>query len=196
MKRDVKKHQRANGAIRIISGRWRGRKLPVLDVSGLRPTTDKNKETLFNWLMPYTQGSRCLDAFAGSGSLGFEALSRDARYATFIELDKKVAANLQQNLALLKVETAQARVISGDTLAVLGQLAESYDLIFLDPPFNHDLLPQCIELIAEYGLLQRDGIIYIECETQNAHYPVPANWQLLKQQQGKQVVARLYQNIG
>lgn len=192
MKREQKKQLVANGSIRIISGRWRGRKLPVLDVQGLRPTTDKNKETLFNWLMPYTQGARCLDAFAGSGALGFEALSRYALRSTFIELDKKAAKVLQQNLALLKVESAQARIINGDTLAMLGQLQENYDLIFLDPPFNQNLLPRCIEQIELHGLLQPKGIIYIECETSNANYSVPSSWQLLKQTASKQVVARLY----
>lgn len=195
MKRDQKKQHVASGSIRIISGRWRGRKLPVLDVHGLRPTTDRNKETLFNWLIPYTRGARCLDAFAGSGGLGFEALSRYAQHSTFIELDKKAAKALQQNLALLEVESAQARVINADTLAMLGVLDEQFDLIFLDPPFNHNLLPGCIAQIEQHELLQREGIIYIECEAQNANYPVPANWQILKQTAGKQVVSRLYQHV-
>ncbi|WP_158771672.1 16S rRNA (guanine(966)-N(2))-methyltransferase RsmD [Paraglaciecola sp. L1A13] len=193
MKRDVKKTQAANGAIRIISGQWRGRKLPVMDVQGLRPTTDRNKETLFNWLMAHTQNSRCLDAFAGSGGLGFEALSRYAKHVTFIELDKKVAANLRNNLAHLKVSTLSAEVICADSLRYLAKLEDSFDLIFLDPPFNKNLLPGAIEKIQQQGLLNENGLIYIECETQNAQYMVPSTWRLLKQNQSSQVTASLYQ---
>ena len=193
MKRDVKKTQAANGAIRIISGQWRGRKLPVMDVQGLRPTTDRNKETLFNWLMAHTQNSRCLDAFAGSGGLGFEALSRYAKHVTFIELDKKVAANLRNNLAHLKVSTLSAEVICADSLRYLAKLEDSFDLIFLDPPFHKNLLPGAIEKIQQQGLLNENGLIYIECETQNAQYMVPSTWRLLKQNQSSQVTASLYQ---
>ena len=193
MKRDVKKTQAANGAIRIISGQWRGRKLPVMDVQGLRPTTDRNKETLFNWLMAHTQNSRCLDAFAGSGGLGFEALSRYAKHVTFIELDKKVAANLRNNLAHLKVSTLSAEVICADSLRYLAKLEDSFDLIFLDPPFHKNLLPGAIEKIQHQGLLNENGLIYIECETQNAQYMVPSTWRLLKQNQSSQVTASLYQ---
>ncbi|MEH6710491.1 MAG: 16S rRNA (guanine(966)-N(2))-methyltransferase RsmD [Paraglaciecola polaris] len=193
MKRDVKKTQAANGAIRIISGQWRGRKLPVMDVQGLRPTTDRNKETLFNWLMPYTQNSRCLDAFAGSGGLGFEALSRYAKHVTFIELDKKVAANLRQNLANLKAPQESAEVICADTLGYLMQLQHSFELIFLDPPFHKNLLPGAIDKIQQQGLLAENGLVYIECETANAQYAVPLHWRLLKENQSSQVTARLYQ---
>lgn len=193
MKRDVKKRQAANGAIRIISGQWRGRKLPVMNVQGLRPTTDRNKETLFNWLMAHTQDSRCLDAFAGSGGLGIEALSRYAKHVTFIELDKNVARNLQQNLISLKAAEDSAKVLCGDALGYLNQLNEEFELIFLDPPFNQNLVPKAIEGIEQGGLLAQDGLIYIECETQNAQYNVPPQWRLLKESQTSQVTARLYQ---
>lgn len=193
MKRDVKKTQAANGAIRIISGQWRGRKLPVMNVQGLRPTTDRNKETLFNWLMAHTQDSRCLDVFAGSGGLGFEALSRYAKHVTFIELDKNVARNLQQNLITLKATEDSAKVLLGDALSYLKHLNDEFDLIFLDPPFNQSLVPKAIEGIEQGGLLAKDGLIYIECETQNAQYNVPPQWRLLKESQTSQVTARLYQ---
>ena len=127
MKRDVKKHRTVIGSIRIISGQWRGRKLPVLDAQGLRPTTDRNKETLFNWLMPFIHNSKCLDAFAGSGGLGFEALSRYAAAVTFIELDKKTANALQQNLHMLQVPKTHANLIVGDTNLALEKLVEPFD---------------------------------------------------------------------
>jgi len=195
MKRDVKKQAVAKGAIRIISGQWRGRKLPVLDAQGLRPTTDRNKETLFNWLMPVIANSHCLDAFAGSGGLGFEALSRYAAAVTFIELDKKVANNLQNNLFMLQVPVQKAQLIRGDSIKVLQQLTEPYDVIFLDPPFQQNLLEPSIEKIVAASLLRPKGLIYIECEGQGADYAVPDNWSCIKDKKSSQIISRLYQRL-
>jgi 16S rRNA (guanine966-N2)-methyltransferase len=182
-----------NGTVRIISGRFRGRKLPVLDVHGLRPTTDKNKEMLFSWLMPYTTDARCLDAFAGSGGLGFEALSRYARSCTFIELDKNVAKNVADNIQLLGLSEQQAKIIQGNTLDSVNKLSQPYELIFLDPPFHQNILPQMIERIVEKALLAIDGVIYIECEGQGINYSVPQQWQMLKEKRSAQILARVYQ---
>ena len=193
MKRGVKKQKAATGTIRIISGQWRGRKLPVLDAQGLRPTTDRNKETLFNWLMPYTQKSNCLDVFAGSGGLGFEALSRYASAVTFIELDKNTAKNLQQNANMLNIPAQQIKIITSDAARALVQLNEPFDVIFLDPPFHQNLLGSTIAQIEQAQLLRKGGVIYIECEGQGENYAVPDSWQLIKQNQSKQVIARLYQ---
>ena len=110
--------QNAKGEVRIIAGLWRGRKLPVLNAEGLRPTGDRVKETLFNWLMPYIVDSHCLDCFAGSGSLGFEALSRQAKQVTFLELDKTVANQLKKNLQTLKTTTEQAQVINQNSFSL------------------------------------------------------------------------------
>jgi 16S rRNA (guanine966-N2)-methyltransferase len=167
--------------------------LSVLDVQGLRPTTDKNKEMLFSWLMAYTSDARCLDAFAGSGGLGFEALSRYAKSCTFIELDKNAAKKLADNIQLLGLSAQQAKIIQGNTLDTVNNLNHSYDLIFLDPPFNQNLLPQTIERIVEKSLLAIDGIIYIECEGLGAGYSVPENWQLIKEKRSAQILARVYQ---
>jgi 16S rRNA (guanine966-N2)-methyltransferase len=193
MRRDVKKITKAIGAIRIISGRWRGRKLPVLDVSGLRPTTDKNKEMLFNWLMPYIVDANCLDAFAGSGSLGFEALSRDAKSVTFIELDKQAARNLSDNIHLLEIPAQQVKVKQGNAKQHLAQSHGPFDVIFLDPPFNQDLLAAVIDIICQYQLLAEGAVIYIECEGQGSVYSAPVNWYLLKQKQTPQILSCLYQ---
>ncbi|MFT4994775.1 MAG: 16S rRNA (guanine966-N2)-methyltransferase [Paraglaciecola sp.] len=195
MKRDVKKQAVAKGAIRIISGQWRGRKLPVLDAQGLRPTTDRNKETLFNWLMPTIANSRCLDAFAGSGGLGFEALSRYAAKVTFIELDKKVAHNLQSNLQMLQVPAEKAQLLIGDSIKVLQQLVEPFDVIFLDPPFGRNLLNHTIGQIVTGSLLKPNGLIYIECEGQGGNYIVPENWSCIKEQKSSQIISRLYQRL-
>ena len=201
MKRGEKRSSKSNltggskpsGSVRIISGRFRGRKLPVLDIQGLRPTTDKNKEMLFSWLMPYTTDARCLDVFAGSGGLGFEALSRYAKNCTFIELDKHAARKLADNIQLLGLSADQAKIIQGNSLDKLNNLEQPYELIFLDPPFNQNLLPQIIERIVEQSLLAIDGVIYIECEGQGLVYPVPENWQLIKEKHSAQILARVYQ---
>ena len=209
MKRDEKRSSKSSaragskpsGVVRIISGRFRGRKLPVLNVQGLRPTTDKNKEMLFSWLMAYTHDARCLDAFAGSGSLGFEALSRYAKSCTFIELDKNVAKNLAANIQLLGLSAQQAKIIQGNTLDTLNKLnkldneEQPYELIFLDPPFNQNLLPQTLDIIIEKKLLAINAIIYIECEGQNTIYSVPENWKILKEKRSAQILARVYQRI-
>jgi 16S rRNA (guanine966-N2)-methyltransferase len=182
-----------SGTVRIISGRFRGRKLPVLDVQGLRPTTDKNKEMLFSWLMSFITDSNCLDAYAGSGGLGFEALSRYAKSCTFIELDKNVAKNVRNNIQLLDLSEQQAKIIQGNTLDMLNNLHQTYDLIFLDPPFNQNLIPLTIERIVEKSLLAINGVIYIECEGQGINYSIPENWQLIKEKRSAQILARVYQ---
>ncbi|WP_339719266.1 16S rRNA (guanine(966)-N(2))-methyltransferase RsmD [uncultured Paraglaciecola sp.] len=184
-----------SGMVRIISGRFRGRKLPVLDVQGLRPTTDKNREMLFSWLMAYTSGASCLDAFAGSGGLGFEALSRYGDNCTFIELDKMVAKKVADNIQLLGLSSQQAKIIQGNTLDVLNSLNQTYELIFLDPPFNQNLLPATIERIVDKSLLAIDGVIYIECEASGKGYSVPENWQMIKEKRSAQILARVYQRI-
>ncbi|MDO6692372.1 16S rRNA (guanine(966)-N(2))-methyltransferase RsmD [Aliiglaciecola sp. 3_MG-2023] len=192
MKRGVKKQNAITGSIRVISGKWRGRKLAVLEAQGLRPTTDRMKETLFNWLMPYVHESRCLDMFAGSGSLGFEALSRHATSATFIELDKMAAKVISSNLERLQVSEQQTQVIQGNSLEVCNRLSDNFDLIFIDPPFNAGLVPKAIDAISINNLATTDSIIYIECETQNQGYSVPENWQCIKEKSTQSVSSKLF----
>lgn len=193
MKRGVKPTKQSTGSIRIISGRWRGTRLPVANVTGLRPTTDRNKETLFNWLMPYVQNARCLDVFAGSGGLGFEALSRYADTLTFIELDKSAIGNLRANIQKLKIDEGLVTLLQGNALQILPKINQQFDLIFLDPPFHQGLLPPVLQLIITFNLLAPAGIIYIESETAATNYAIPEAWQLLKERQNSQVCSRLYQ---
>ena len=179
------------GMIRLISGQWRGRKLPVHDVDGLRPTTDRVKETLFNWLAAEVRASRCLDVFAGSGSLGFEALSRYASYVMMIEQEPKAARQLQQNLQTL--QCTQAQVVCRDALQVLQQpCTEPFELVFLDPPFRKELLSQVIPLLEQQGWLADSALIYLERENEGTPPVIPANWQLLKDKQAGQVCYQLY----
>ncbi|QUM83288.1 MULTISPECIES: 16S rRNA (guanine(966)-N(2))-methyltransferase RsmD [unclassified Moritella] len=185
-------NQRPSGQIRIISGQWRGRKLPVKDVIGLRPTTDRVKETVFNWLSPYVRDSHCLDLFAGSGGLIFEALSRYAETGLLFEKDADAAAQLQQNINLLKAENAQ--LVRGDTLQLLTKVpVQRYDLVFIDPPFRQALLEECCAKLEENNWLSADAVIYIEREKELNQVKLPANWTILKEKQAGQVCFELYQ---
>jgi len=178
------------GNIRIISGKYRGRKLPVLMADGLRPTTDRVKETVFNWLMPYMHGALCLDCFAGAGSLGFEALSRGAKQVTLIELNKSAAKQLQKNKALLKADHAQ--IISGDVLKHLQNKPEQpFDIIFIDPPFRKNLVTDTAQLLSQ-GWLHQQTLIYLEMELETQQQ-LPSEWRLLKEKVAGQVAYRLYQ---
>lgn len=179
------------GNIRIIAGQHRGRKLPVLMADGLRPTTDRVKETVFNWLMPYIQDTTCLDCFAGSGGLGFEALSRGAKSVTFIELNKAAAQQLKENKALLKASNVD--VVSTNAINFLQQNQQTYSLIFIDPPFRKGLAQQAAQALAQQGLSE-NALIYVEMETDNNNQVMPSHWQLLKEKVAGQVVYRLYQN--
>ncbi|WP_375056726.1 16S rRNA (guanine(966)-N(2))-methyltransferase RsmD [Zobellella sp. DQSA1] len=179
------------GQIRLIGGQWRGRKLPVLDSEGLRPTSDRVKETLFNWLMFDIRGCRCLDLFAGSGSLGFEALSRGAAEVVLVEQDAKVAQQLRRNLASLP--GARGEVVNADALDYLQTPATPFDLVFLDPPFHRELLPAACRWLEQAGWLNDEAKIYIEREQGLAPLPLPANWRLLKDKKAGQVCYQLYQ---
>ncbi|AWL10858.1 16S rRNA (guanine(966)-N(2))-methyltransferase [Saliniradius amylolyticus] len=192
MKFGNKNRRKAGGQIRIISGQWRGRKLPVLDHEGLRPTTDRNKETLFNWLAPYLADSRCLDGFAGSGSLGLEALSRHAAQVVFVEKHKAAAMQIQKNCQTLKLSPEQAQVRQTDLLSYLQGKEQPFDLVFLDPPFERNLLPTAIEALDQHQWLSPEALIYVESE-QDLNLDWPEHWQLLKQKQAGQVVYRLFQ---
>lgn len=173
----MKKPNRAPaGQIRIIGGQWRGRKLPVPDSPGLRPTTDRVRETLFNWLAPSMVDARCTDCFAGSGALGLEALSRYAASATLLEMERGVAQTLQQNLATLKA--SNAKVVNTNTLSFLAQKGTPHTVVFVDPPFRKGLLEETLSLLEQNGWLADDALIYVESEVENGLPPVPAHWDL------------------
>jgi 16S rRNA (guanine966-N2)-methyltransferase len=182
----------AGGFIRVISGKFRGRKLPVKDVKGLRPTTDRIKETVFNWLMQDTRDARVLDCFAGSGGLGFEALSRFAEHTDFIELDKFAASQLQENITMLKLNNAC--VINDNALTLLqkGNLAAPYNLVFVDPPFRQGLAQPCCEALEAQNWLTNDALIYVEVE-KGLSFLAPNSWQIIKEKQAGQVLCQLYQ---
>ena len=185
-----KPNRAAAGQIRIIGGQWRGRKLPVPDSPGLRPTTDRVRETLFNWLAPSIVDARCLDCFAGSGVLGLEALSRYATSATLLEMDRNVAQQLQQNLVTLKA--THARVVNTNSLTFLAQAGTPHDVVFVDPPFRKGLLEETLTLLENNGWLADDALIYVESEVENGLPSVPTHWDLHREKVAGQVAYRLY----
>ncbi len=153
----------AKNTLRIIGGYWRSRKLTFINAPNLRPTPDRVRETLFNWLQRSISDARCLDLFAGSGALGLEALSRGAMEVVFIEKHRAAAQQLEQNLRLL---AADSGVLQCDAKNYLQQATKAFDIIFLDPPFRQNWLPQILDIIFQRKLLQPNGLIYLEHEAE------------------------------
>ena len=150
----------APGSVRIIGGRWRGTRLPVAELAGLRPSSDRVRETLFNWLAPMLPGARALDLFAGSGALGLEALSRGAREAMLVERDARLAESLRQAVARLRAE-GEARVVAADALAFLrAPVHGRFDIVFVDPPFAANLWPEAFSSLAPW--LADEAWLYVE----------------------------------
>ncbi|MAD45411.1 MAG: 16S rRNA (guanine(966)-N(2))-methyltransferase RsmD [Oceanospirillaceae bacterium] len=172
--------------LRIIGGEWRSRRLkfPLLD--GLRPTMDRVRETLFNWVQFDVEGARVLDAFAGSGALGFEALSRGAKEVIFLEKHPNAALQLKDNLQLLQADNAQ--VWAGDALVWMEENPEPFDLVFLDPPFNKNLLNPAIENLR----LLPGALVYIEHETRLTPV-IPPDWRQVKSKKTKEFTFSLFE---
>ena len=175
--------------LRIIGGQWRSRRLPIADVPGLRPTPDRVRETLFNWLQWQVPGARCLDLFAGSGALGLEALSREAAEVVFVEKNSLAYRQLQANITTLAC--SKAKLHAADALVWLKQQREPFDLVFLDPPFRLGLPDQALALLLERQLLKPGGMIYLEHE--NGYSPDLERWGLVihRQTTAGQVVSSL-----
>ena len=184
------------GRIRIIAGSLRGSKIDVPRSEGLRPTPDRVRETLFNWLQPVVDGARCLDLFAGSGANGIEAMSRGAASLLAIERERRLAELLRANIARLKVDNAE--VVCADALAWLGQARQpdspTFDLVFMDPPFAHDLAPQAARDLESGGWLAPAAMIHVELPTGRAAQ-VPANWSVHRQGRAGALGYTLYQRL-
>lgn len=148
--------------MRIIGGHWRGRKIAVADKPELRPTPDRVRETLFNWLQPYICDAVCLDMFAGSGALGIEAMSRGSGHLTFLERDRKKVRALRRLLRQLGAE--QVAVYEADALHWVKDSEQVFDIVFLDPPFHRDMIERSLSLLLQSGCVNTDSLIYIESE--------------------------------
>jgi 16S rRNA (guanine966-N2)-methyltransferase len=160
--------------LRIIGGEWRGRRIRFPAEGGIRPTPDRVRETLFNWLMAKVAGSRCLDLFAGSGALGLEALSRGAAHATFVERDRGNVAGLRTITS--RLAPGRSRVIEADALAWLMGPAQPFDIVFLDPPFADGLHEDAMRLLEARGWLAPDAFIYLEMPAKAGAPALPAGW--------------------
>lgn len=186
------KNKPGSGQVRIIAGQWRSRRLPIQDLEGLRPTTDRVRETLFNWLANDLVNARVLDCFGGSGALALEALSRYASFAQIIELQRGAALQLKENLQTLKCDKAE--VLNADTLVVLQRGCEQgFDVVFIDPPFRKGLAEKTIQLLDTQGWLNDGALIYVEIESELPQLAIPSRWHALKEKNAGQVSYRLYQ---
>ena len=161
-------------SLRIIGGEWRGRRIRFPGEGGIRPTPDRVRETLFNWLMGRVEGSRCLDLFAGSGALGLEALSRGAAHATFVERARKNVAALREVTS--KLAPGRSKVIEAEALAWLAGPAQPFDIVFLDPPFADGLLTDAMRLLEARGWLAAGAFIYLEAPARAGEPALPAGW--------------------
>ena len=162
--------------LRIIGGDHRGRRLQFIPSEGLRPTADRVRETVYNWLQGQISGRRVLDLFAGSGAMGLEALSRGAAEVIFIEQDRKTTQQLRQNLQKLPDASAHSQVYAMPAHTWLKRPAVPFDLVFLDPPFRSDLLAKTCQQLEQTGQLAATAWIYLEQASQQAWPVVPDHW--------------------
>ena len=177
------------GEVRISGGEWRGRKLKVLKSSEIRPTPDRVRETLFNWLAPVIRGAYCLDAFAGSGVLGFEALSRGASHVVLMDQDFSVVTLLQEEAMMLRA--ADADIYQGVFPKELKYPKKPFDIVFLDPPYQSDSLLFCCHYLEKEELLAEDAFIYLEAKQPIEEKELPASWKLIKSKKAGQVAYHL-----
>jgi 16S rRNA (guanine966-N2)-methyltransferase len=183
------------GELRIVGGEWRGRKIRFPPVAAIRPTPDRVRETLFNWLQPVIAGSRCLDLFAGSGALGLEALSRGAAEVVFVDSDPAVVRHLAATLAQLG-GSARGRVVHADARAFLDGPAQRFDLVFLDPPFAAPVLPATCQRLEQGGWLAAQALVYLEAPAAAAAPELPTGWTLHRSKRAGEVGYHLARRAG
>lgn len=181
-----------NNQLRIIAGKWKRRQLDFANVDGLRPTPDRVRETLFNWLMWDIQNADVLDVCAGSGALSFEALSRGANAVVMIEPNREQTAFLQKNLKLLQVENATLMVTTAQkALNQLAQSAQRFDVVFLDPPYSLNLWQELAMFIQP--VLKPNAFIYVEADRALHLLGLPPEWKMIKESKAGKVYAGLFQ---
>jgi len=173
-------------SVRIIGGAWRGRRVHFPDMPALRPTPDRVRETLFNWLQHSLAGTRCLDLFAGSGALGLEALSRGAAEVVFVEQFPAAARTLQEQLVRLGGE-GKGRVMEMGAARFLRTPAKPFDIVFLDPPFGKNALAEYVPMLDSGNWLTPSSLVYLENERNAGLPPLPAHWELLKSKSAGEV---------
>jgi 16S rRNA (guanine966-N2)-methyltransferase len=177
-------NSKSAGKYRIIGGRWRGKKIAIADAEGLRPTPDRVRETLFNWLAKPVTNAACLDLFAGSGALGIEALSRGASSVVFVEKNRRALSHLEKQLDELEVD---AGVVCADAMDFLQKQPQKFDIVFLDPPYQGELLEPSMRLLEAKNWLRSDALIYVENPAREPLPDFPAGWVLWRESKAGQV---------
>ena len=168
------------GTVRIIGGRWRGTRVPVPDIPGLRPSGDRSRETLFNWLQIHIRGARCVDLFAGSGVLGLEAASRGAAEVILVEKSRQAADEIRKTVG--RLEADQADVTQSDAIAWLSACdPECMDIVFIDPPFGEGLELRALELLAAGNCVSMGGFVYLETARTGPAVAPPPGWESIKE---------------
>ena len=180
--------------VRIIGGQWKRTRLAVADKPGLRPTPDRVRETLFNWLQPWLDGARCADLFCGTGVLGLEALSRGAAHSVFVDRSAQAIAQVQASIT--RLEAAGAETLQDDAEAWIQRPGSACDIVFLDPPYRLGLAARCLDLLASSTRLSRGGLVYAESAIDEPPPVLPPGWDLHRDKQAGQVAYRLYRAAG
>lgn len=181
------------GSVRIIAGMWRGRRIAVPDLPGLRPTPDRVRVTLFNWLAGHLPGAHVLDLFAGTGVLGFEALSRGAAKVVMVDKAPLAIRQLKETAALLKTEAAEIQEAS--VPEGLRQPMEPFDIVFLDPPYQSEVLLSCCHYLEHHQFLSNSAYIYLEAAVSISDNELPPTWRIIKRQQAGAVYYHLAQRV-
>lgn len=171
--------------VRIIGGAWRSRRIRFPDVTGLRPTPDRVRETLFNWLQGEIGGARCLDLYAGSGALGFEAASRGASRVVAVDSHPKVCDALRQNCAAL--DARQVEIVQSEVGRFLSGSGSAFEIVFMDPPFRRGFLTRTCELLGSRGWLAERAWVYLEAEAELALDGLPSDWSVVRSKQAGEV---------
>ncbi len=180
------------GRLRIIGGTWRGRKLDFSAAPGLRPTPDRVRETVFNWLATHIHQAHCADLFAGSGALGLEALSRGAAHCDFVDSNGQTMGQIQQHLTALSA-LSQAKCVNDEAASFLRSCDRPYDVVFMDPPFGMGLAAAACDLLARRSLLNPGSLVYLEAGVSDETPDIPPNWRLHREKSSGEVCYRLYQ---
>lgn len=180
--------------LKIIGGNWRSRSVTFIDAPGLRPTPARVRETLFNWLRNDIIGNRCLDLYAGSGALGFEAASRGAKSVTQVENNAQACRALKENAIRLAAE--QIKIVQMDAFRYLAGDAETFDVVFIDPPFGKALAVQTCQWLEDKGWLSKHAKIYVEAESTLKLDGMPKNWRELKSKVAGEVGYHLFERLG
>jgi 16S rRNA (guanine966-N2)-methyltransferase len=176
--------------VRIIGGQWRSRKLLFPDVPGLRPTPSRARETLFNWLRNDVQGAHCLNLYAGSGVLGFEAASRGAELVVQVENNPRACAFLKDNC--IRLGAYQLEIVQADVGRYLAASSQPFDLVFVDPPFAQGLAAACCRTLERQGWLAENAKIYVETESGLSLCGLPENWETLRSDRAGNVRYHLF----